>query len=516
MNAIEKPHIMAVPFPALGHAIPLLDFAKQLASHGLTVSCVTTAANLPFLQYQMAQAFSSGLDIHLLVLPTPPVEGLPEGIESFEQVPTHKCDLIFEMVLKLEHHFNRMLESQLEQGKGPVCIMHDLILGWSMEFPQKHNILRVVFDTYGAFGLSMMCSSWLSASQNAVGKQGDSVVLSLGLPTSMRFHKHEIDPELFEPFMVEFLARVQSIYQSSGILTNTFEKLEGEYIQNLRDLTGKKVWSIGPVLPPKFFSGEVRATPRGKMADISEDEVLQWLDSQSPSSVVYISFGSQTFLSEEQSKALASGLEASEKPFIWANKVSPKIESLTLDSPIDLARTYLPKGFQERTKNRGLVIWGWVSQLVILSHQSIGACMSHCGWNSMLESVALGVPLITWPMYADQHFNSKLAVKLGIGIQVCEHRDGIPDKKRVMDAVSFVLSKDEGKQMRRDAEKLKNMSRNAVAYGGSSSTNLQEFVSVMYNLNMSRKEVGREGSSKAELQEDIVSNISRLSISKTM
>ncbi|GLJ07758.1 hypothetical protein SUGI_0073680 [Cryptomeria japonica] len=238
------------------------------------------------------------------------------------------------------------------------------------------------------------------------------------------------------------------------------------------------------------------------MVDNGEDKLLRWLDSQSSFSVAYVSFGSQAFLTEEQSKALAGGLEASEHPFIWAIKVSPEVEPRTSD----LARTYLPEGFQERTKKRGLVIWGWVPQLVILSHPSLGAFVSHCGWNSMLESIALGVPLITWPMVADQHFNSKLAVECGIGIQVCEHKDGIPDKQRVKEGVTLVLSEDKGKQMKREAEKFKEMARKAVASGGSSNANLQDFVSDIHKLQMART-AAREGSSETRKDDRVPKTI---------
>ncbi|GLJ07737.1 hypothetical protein SUGI_0073370 [Cryptomeria japonica] len=81
----------------------------------------------------------------------------------------------------------------------------------------------------------------------------------------------------------------------------------------------------------------------------------------------------------------------------------------------------------------------------------------------MIESVSLGVPLITWPMSVDEHFNSKLAIRLGIGIQVCEHRNGIPEKRQVEEGVRLVVSKGEGKEMKRDAEKLKDMAGKAVA-----------------------------------------------------
>ncbi|GLJ07746.1 hypothetical protein SUGI_0073530 [Cryptomeria japonica] len=495
MNSFDKPHVVAVPFPAFGHAIPFLDLVKLLASHGLTVTCVTTAANAGHrLQQQLAHAISGGLDIRVLVLPTPSVEGLPEGLESFDQVPTEQCYLIFELVAKLEESFNVWLEDQLskdwQQGTGPlVCVMHDVILGWTMEVPRKHNIPIVVFDTYGAFGLSVLHSAWLSSSRNVVEKEGESIVLSLDLPRTLRLDKHEIDPFLFEPSIIAFMGRLESVYESSGMLVNTFEQLEPEYLQQLRKRTGKKVWSIGPLLPANVFSGAVKTSARGKMTDISEKELLEWLDSQSPSSVVYISFGSQVFLSEEQSKALASGLEATGQPFIWVIKACPKIEPGTSDRPLDPPCMYLPEGFKERTRNRGLVIWGWAPQLLILSHPSLGAFMSHCGWNSMLESVTFGVPLITWPMHVDQHFNSKLAVKLGIGIQVCENRGSVPEKQRVEEGVTRVFSRGEGTEMKSAAEKLKHMARKAVADGGTSNANLKDFVSDMFKLHKGRKGV---------------------------
>ncbi|KAH9312504.1 hypothetical protein KI387_027539 [Taxus chinensis] len=512
MSAFEKPHVVLVPFPALGHAIPLLDFANSLASFGIDITCVTTSANVHRLQHQMDH------DIRLLVLPTPVVEGLPEGMESFDQVPTEQSGLIFDLVLKLEAPFNRWLEGQLV-GKTvppPVCIMHDVLLGWTMELPDKHNIARVVFNTYGAFATTLLHSAWLSASQNELEREGDSHLLSLELRTPLKLHKHEIDPMLFHPVMMDVIGRLQSVKEGWGMLVNTFEQLEPEYLQHLTKLTGKKVWSIGPVLPPACFGGGVKSSARGKMADVSVEQLLQWLDSQSSCSVLYISFGSHTFLTKEQSKALACGLEASEQPFIWAVKVSPQIEPMTSNTASDLCSTYLPEGFQERTKNRGLVIFGWVPQLVILSHASVGAFMSHCGWNSMLESTTLGVPFITWPMHVDQHFNSNLAIKLGIGIQACEHGAGIPDKQRVMDAVTLVLRKEEGKQMKRDAEKLKGTARNAVAYGGSSQANLLDFVREIRKLEMAIKTAGCAGSSKAKRQDDLTSEIYKLGVSETV
>ncbi|XP_057817677.2 scopoletin glucosyltransferase [Cryptomeria japonica] len=519
MNGYGKPHVVAVPFPALGHAIPLLDFARLLASHGLTVSYVTTPANVPRLQQQIANAISSRLDVRLVVLPTPAIEGLAEGLESFDQVHPEQFALVFQLAFKLEHAFNRWLLTQFEkenqQGTGPpVCILHDVLLKWKMVVPEERNIPRVVFSTYGAFGLSVLHSAWLSAARNAVEKEGESIVLRLGLPNALRLHKNEIDPFLFDPLRMEYMNGLQSVVQSHGMVLNTLEQLESEHLQHWRNVKGKKVWSIGPVFPPNAFDGSVKVSARGKMADISEEELLKWLDSQSPSSVVYISFGSQAYLSQDQCKALASGLEASGQPFVWSIKICPKIEPMTSERALDVGQAYLPEGFQERTKNRGLVTWGWLPQLLLLSHPSVGAFMSHCGWNSMLESVTLGVPMIMWPMNADQHFNSKLAVKLGIGVQVCEHSTGIPDKERVKNVVRLVLTENDGKEMRSSAAKLKEMARKSVACGGSSFANLQDFLSEIHRLHIARMAVVCAGSSKVQIQDGFHSEFLKLGISE--
>ncbi|GLJ37382.1 hypothetical protein SUGI_0758650 [Cryptomeria japonica] len=476
---IMKAHVVAVPFPALAHMIPLLEFAKELAAHSITVSFVTTPANEHRLHQQITHVISSGLDIRLLVLPTPQIQGLPEGLESFEQIPRELCPKFFQLAQKLEQPFDSWIEAQKAQDKRPLCIIYDALLGWSMEAAHKHRIPAIAFSKYGTFGLSVMHSAWLSDAQNRVEKQGNDLVLSLDLPAPLKFQGHEIDEGLWVPFMMEVLGRLESAKKGCGILVNTFEELEGDFVQHMRNLTGKPVWCIGPLLPPNFCS-------RGKMADTGVKDLVQWLDSHKPRSVLYVSFGSQTFLSEEQSKALASGLEASEQAFIWAFKVPPGVKPATCP---DLAATYLPQGFMERTKCRGLVIWGWVPQLVILSHSSVGALMSHCGWNSMLESVSLGIPMVTWPMYADQHFNSRLAVGLGMGIQVCQHSAGIPDEQRVKEGVRLVLCKDEGKEMMKSAQRLKEMAAGAVAVGGSSDANFQDFLREIHMLDMTRKTV---------------------------
>ncbi|KAH9312517.1 hypothetical protein KI387_027552 [Taxus chinensis] len=401
MKGPGKPHVAAVPFPALGHTIPILDMATLLASHGLTVSYVTTPANVSRVQQPILEAAAKGLDIRLVVLPAPAVRGLPEGHESSDQIPAESTDLIRELAEKLQHPL-RPLDRAPIRRRNPSAV------------------------------------------------------------ATIKF----------------VLGRFQSIGRGSGMLINTFHELEPAHLDHLKNVTDKPVWGIGPVFPP---SGSDKVSVRGKMADIGEEELIRWLDSQSPRSVVYLSFGSQTYLTPQQTNALARGVELSEQPFVWAIKIPPRIEPATSDSA-SFARRYLPEGFQERTKNRGVVIWGWAPQLLILSHPAVGGFASHCGWNSTLESVTQGIPLIAWPMYGDQPFNSKLIADLGAGIQFCQYRDAIPNAERVKEVIRRVLIEDKGKEMRKSAEKMKEKARITVEDGGSSRADLQAFVNVVREL----------------------------------
>jgi hypothetical protein len=496
----KKPHVVAVPFMGQGHLIPFLELAKLLASQGLAVSYITTPGNAKRLE---AQVEGSNLDIQLVSLPMPPIEGLPAGIESSDNVPVSVLVQLIASSHKLAGPFEEWLDQQMNRNNKNMeeapdtspsappaitCIISDMSTGWVHGSGAKFDIPTVVFYTVGAFAMSVMHSLYNHMPQKNVEEEDEPFEipeLSFGLmlrksdlPAAWR----DADSHPIWSLLTEEINRSM---EGRGIVINSFYELDSLGIDHIGILTGKPVWSIGPILPPAVFD-EMRIdrgviNSRGKASDISEEECSRWLDSRTPHSVVFVCFGSQFFLGDKQIRALAAGLEASEQAFVWAIRC-PQTEPMPDGTDVGL-----PEGFQERTRERGLIIWGWAPQLLILSHPSVGAFLNHCGWNSILESVSMGVPMITWPMFGDQPFNSTLLVeRLGVAIRICVDMNTVPDEDEVRRAVTMLLAEEEGKAMRRSAQALRKLAKMAVCKEGSSYDNLQAFVNDMQQLNQNR------------------------------
>lgn len=272
---------------------------------------------------------------------------------------------------------------------------------------------------------------------------------------------------------------------AQGILVNTFEDLENMYVKGYEKVA-KKVWCIGPLsLHDKLILDRF-----GRDDDKGSTECVNFLISKKPCSVIYVCFGSMSHLLASQLKELALGLEASNHPFIWVIGKN--------DCSQELEKWLAEENFEERNKGRGVIIRGWAPQVQILSHPAIGGFLTHCGWNSTLEAVTAGVPMITWPMFAEQFYNEKLIVQVSnigvrIGIEVAmdnmkaEKAENVSVKKEdVKKAIDQLMDQGgEGEQRRNKARDLKEMAHKAVEEGGSSSSNcklfFQEIIGQIHN-----------------------------------
>lgn len=257
---------------------------------------------------------------------------------------------------------------------------------------------------------------------------------------------------------------------SHGLLFNTFdgpEKIYSDYL--VTQLGHNRIWSIGPLLPPD----NVGPTERGGSSSVSASEISSWLDTCQDHTVVYVCFGSQAVLTNKQMEELTLGLEKSGAKFILSVKGATKGHN---------GGDYgsVPLGFADRVAGRGLVIKGWAPQVVILRHKAICAFLTHCGWNSALESIMVGVPMLAWPMGADQYLNATLLVdQLKIAVRVCEGAKTVLGSDNLARFVRENRS-EEWRERKARAMALSKAALDAVSEGGSSFNNLDEFVRDLY------------------------------------
>ena len=206
----------------------------------------------------------------------------------------------------------------------------------------------------------------------------------------------------------------------------------------------------------------------------AETDCSQWLDSKARSSVLYVSFGSMARMSKAQIDEIAMGLLESEQTFLWV--VRPGILNNSDQDANDDADV-LPDGFLEKTKNKGLVV-PWATQLSVLSHPSVGGFFTHGGWNSTMESLTLGVPMLVFPHWADQYTDRMLVVnqwKIGLKLETCRD-DGVIERGEIARAAKCVVGSKEGEEMRRRSKEMRETIRQATSPGGSSWLNLQRLV----------------------------------------
>lgn len=258
------------------------------------------------------------------------------------------------------------------------------------------------------------------------------------------------------------LKMFQQLEQAAGLVLNTFYELETKAVDVLRNKC--PVFTVGPLLLPS--RDEMQPVQQEVSFFPSEDRCLTWLDTQAAFTVLYVSFGSlSTFCNLEQIRALALGLEATQQPFLWV------IRNGTVDGSLS---EVLPEGFLDRTRDRSLII-SWAPQLLVLQHRAVGGFLSHCGWNSILENVALaGVPMLCWPGEAEQKVNARLLVDdWKMGLECIAKEDGKVSHEEVERVVRALMQGREGAERRKRAAELKTEAQNVVKEGGSSFRNLE-------------------------------------------
>lgn len=459
---------------AQGHMIPMIDMARLFAERGTIVTLVTTPLNASRFETIIHRANESGLSIRLVQIPFPCQEvGLPPGCENLDIVPSR--DLIRKF-FKGINMLQKPLEEYLEENKPlPSCIISDKSLSWTSQTARKFHIPRIVFHGMCCFSLLSSYNVKLHNAHLSVASKTEPFVVP-DMPHKFKITRAQL-PGAFvaQPDIDDFRDQMQEAESSAyGVVVNSFDVIEQGCAEGYKKAINKKVWCVGPVSLSN--KGNLDKFERGNKASIDEKKCMGWLDSMKQRSVVYACLGSQCRLVPSQLIQLGLGLEASKHPFIWVVKTGERYP--------ELEKWLEEEKFEERIKGRGLLIKGWAPQILILSHPAIGGFLTHCGWNSTIEGVCSGVPMLTWPLFAEQFFNEKLIVEiLRVGVQVGvevpvrwgeeEKVEDLVNKHEVETAVDALMDGGkEGEERRKRARELGEMARIATEEGGSSHSNM--------------------------------------------
>jgi hypothetical protein len=486
---LPKPHLVVIPSPITSHIIPTVDIGCLLAAHGAPVTIITTPASAELVQSRVQRAGQgSSAGITVTAIPFPGAEvGLPDGCERLDHVPSVDFLQKFFDATKLfgepvAQHCRNMAPRR------PNCFVAGMCNTWAHAMARELGAPCFIFYGHGAF--SSLCFEYLHTHrpQEAVASLDEPFDVPVLPPFEVRFSRRQL-PVFFQQstnIKDDILRGIREFDMAvDGIVVNSFEELERDSAARLAAATGKAVLAVGPV----SLCGARSLLESDSRAGTGSDEArrcVAWLDAKKAKSVLYVSFGSNGRMPPAQLMQLGLALVSCPWPVLWVIKGAD-----TLPDDVNEWLQHNTDGDDHSGPRQCLVVRGWAPQVPILEHPAVGGFLTHCGWGSTLESVAAGVPMATWPFFAEQFMNEKLIVGvLGIGVSVGVTKptenllNGVKGEAKAevgTEQVKRALNKlmdggAEGEDRRSKARELKAKAKAALEIGGSSYMNLEKLI----------------------------------------
>ncbi|KAL0417003.1 UNVERIFIED_CONTAM: UDP-glycosyltransferase 90A1 [Sesamum latifolium] len=412
------------------HTLFLHLLSRFLRRRSAVVTIFTTSGNSSSIRSCLQDT-----DVSVIELPFPQnIEGIPPGVENTHKLPSMAYFLPFFESTKL---MQKSFEQALESLTSPVsCVISDGFLGWTLKSAQKFGVPRFVFFGMGNFSFTMY--QILGRERPHAGTNSLDEPFSMPDFPGLKLTRNDFEPPYndIEPSgpYVEFLAeQMAAAAMSEGIIVNSFYELEQCYADYWNKKFGPKALCVGPT------AWRRRRHHR------------PWKSQE---------------VSPEQLQEIAAGLEQSQVSFLWTLK--PK------------GLEFLQK-FEERVKGRGIVVKDWVDQQEILRHEGVKGFLSHCGWNSVMESICAGVPILALPFMAEQHINASfVAEEAGVGLRIMPRNGsvrGFVAAEEVERKVrELMMGVEKGEEVRKKVAKYRDAAHNAVKEGGSSTRTLDMLI----------------------------------------
>ncbi|GMH19635.1 hypothetical protein Nepgr_021476 [Nepenthes gracilis] len=460
--------IVLYPSPGMGHLIAMVEFGKFVLSRRPSLSVTVLTATFPFntgstAEY-IAEVSSSvpSITFHRLPFVSP-----LRDLSSY----TNGEHLTLDILRLCKPHVHDALRS-LSLSSAVSAFIIDMFCTQTLPGAASLGIPTYFFYTCSAsYLLVALRLPILHRTTTESFRHLHGTIFQVpGLPpfpaTSMPLPLLDRNTEVYDE-IVEIAAMMPN---ADGIIVNTFTSLEPKAVQalaseiNIGDMPTPAIYCTGPLIMSSDKSG-------GAGGGSGMHECLTWLDSQPSRRVVFLCFGSLGVFSAEQLKEIATGLEISGQRFLWVVRSPPtgdrsKRFSPPPDPDLDLL---LPNGFLDRTKDRGMVVKSWAPQVAVLSHESVGGFVTHCGWNSVLEAVCAGVPMVAWPLYAGQRFNKIMLVEeMKVALPINESEGGFVNSAEVAGRVKQIIDSAEGEEVRKRVVEMSNEAKVALSEAGSS------------------------------------------------
>ncbi|OWM66358.1 hypothetical protein CDL15_Pgr013575 [Punica granatum] len=452
----------------MGHLIPVLELGNHLAAHhGIDVTIFVVVADPSISKSRLlGQTTATLKPVNVVLLPQVDISSLVSPTAS----------VVAQIAAMMRAAVPSLRAAISVMSTPPTALVVDLFGKEALVLASEFNMLKYVFVTSTAWFLAVTVH--LPSLSEKERHEHRVLKKPLKIP-GCRAIQFEDTLEVFldhpnQDIFPEFARLAFEMSLADGILVNTWRELEPSTLNELLHnkafgrVTKVPVYPIGPLVRP------VRQS--------LESDVTAWLDKQPKESVIYVSFGSGGTLSAKQTIELAWGLKLSQQRFVWVARPPADNNARgaffnSTSSIQDGTPDYLPEGFFTSIRGMGLIVPMWAPQTEVLAHESIGAFLSHCGWNSTLESMVNGVPMITWPLYAEQKMNATmLAEELGMAVRLGPREAGtLVEREAIKDVLMGAMDvRHKGGKMRARAKELRAKARKALTTDGSSYNSLSQ------------------------------------------
>ncbi|XP_057722988.1 hydroquinone glucosyltransferase-like [Arachis stenosperma] len=465
--------IAAISIPAFSHQASILEFCKRLVHlhHNIHVTCIfPTIDSPPPATISLLQSLPSSTPVDHIFLPPINKQDLPQDVPPAVQI---------QLAVSQSMPSFRATLHQLHSTTPFVALVADTFASEALQVAKDISLNLSAYIYFPPSAMTLSLFLHLKTLHNQVSCEYRDHKELIRIPGCIPIYGHDL-PEHFRDrssisydLILRLSKRLLSL--ADGFLVNSFSEIERVTAIAIEEELGKKntpVYLVGPIIQT------------GPNSDPNGPDCVRWLDNQRPNSVLYVSFGSGGTLCQEQVNEMALGLELSGQKFLWVLRApSDSANAAYLGAENVDPLSFLPRGFLERTEGQGLVLVNWAPQTQILSHSSTGGFLTHCGWNSTLESIVMGVPMITWPLFAEQRMNAVLLTEgLKVGLRPKFNSDGIVERDEIAMVVKGLMVGEETNGIRQRIRELKDAAADALKEDGSSTRDLFQFGTRLENL----------------------------------